>query len=125
MDYDPDRAPEPAAWLALDEQERIDLVLAHHKDSGAASPNARLHAVFHVAVENQIAEAGEVPAAQTLDRLMQEGLDRHQAVHAISSVVARHIIDLYNSEGAGAEMTKEYCRNLAQLRAENWRNLGI
>jgi hypothetical protein len=40
----------------------------------------------HVVVENQVAlgEATSVPEA--LDRLINEGLDRHDAVHAVGSV---------------------------------------
>jgi hypothetical protein len=45
-----------------------------------------------VAVETQLAE-GHAEATAALDRLLQEGLDRHEALHAIGSVLAE--------EGAG------------------------
>jgi hypothetical protein len=47
----------------------------------------KLHAVMHVIIENQVALGDEVPAQRTLRRLMAEGLDRHQGIHAISSVL--------------------------------------
>lgn len=56
MLYDPARQPDPAQWLALDQQERIQLAEAHHIAAKIALPDARLHACFHAIVENQIAE---------------------------------------------------------------------
>ena len=83
MKYDPDITPEPGEWLSLDERERIELVLNHHRRIRAKLPNAQLHAVIHVIVENQLAEGFEV-TRETLKRLKTEGIDRHEAIHAIS-----------------------------------------
>jgi hypothetical protein len=47
-------------------------------------PNAQLHAVIHVVVENQLA-LGEEVVVETLARLQREGLGRHDGVHAIGS----------------------------------------
>ena len=52
--YDPSRSPDPEEWLALDEGERQMLVEAYHRRARIRPPNRRLHAVFHVIVENQI-----------------------------------------------------------------------
>jgi hypothetical protein len=120
MDYDPLQAPEPSAWQVLDEQERIERVLNYHRESGDPLPNLRLHAVIHVVVENQLADPGELPVVQTLERLMGQGLDRHQAIHAIGSVVAQHIVNLYHSEGGSKQLLHQYCRGLEQLTAESW-----
>jgi hypothetical protein len=38
--------------------------------------------------EDQIALGDEIPARRTLVRLMEEGLDRHEAIHAIDSALA-------------------------------------
>jgi hypothetical protein len=46
--YDPQHAPDPAAWLALDEEERIVLALQYHRRARVRLPNARLHATIHV-----------------------------------------------------------------------------
>ncbi len=42
----------------------------------------------HVVVENQIALGDEIPVARNLHQLMAQGLDRHDAIHAIASVKA-------------------------------------
>ena len=54
--YDPNVAPDPTAWLALDEQERICLADAHHRRARTKLSNRK---AFHTIVENQIAEGGE------------------------------------------------------------------
>ncbi len=59
-EYDPSTAPHPEQWLALGEEERIDLVLGYHRRARIRLPRQQLHAVFHVVVENQIADA-ELP----------------------------------------------------------------
>jgi hypothetical protein len=53
--YDPLEAPDPGEWLALDEQERIDLVQDYHRRARIRLPNAKVHAVLHAIVEAQIA----------------------------------------------------------------------
>jgi len=50
--YDPLTEPEPQQWLAMDEQERIDLVLAYHRREGIGAPSEKAHAIFNVIVEN-------------------------------------------------------------------------
>ncbi len=113
--YNPLKAPSIADWIELDESERLDLVLAYHQKQGDKVPNPRAHAVAHVIVENQVALADETPAASVMERLMQEGLDRHESIHAIGSVLAE------TTQGKGdADPTPTYYRELMQLTAEKW-----
>jgi len=60
--YDPLEAPDPDEWLALGEQERLDLVQEYHRRARIRLPNAKVHAVLHAIVEAQIALADETPA---------------------------------------------------------------
>src|SRR4051812_25874419 len=60
LEYDPFVEPDPEQWLALDEQERIDLVIAYHRRAGIRFPREQAHAIFHAIVESQIADA-ELP----------------------------------------------------------------
>jgi hypothetical protein len=55
QNYDPDEAPDPEEWLALDEQERIGLVRDYHRAAGIRLPNATMHATLQAIVETQIA----------------------------------------------------------------------
>jgi hypothetical protein len=119
--YDPLETPDPRQWLALDEAERIDLVEDYHRDAGIHLPDHTLHATIHVIVESQIARGDELPAERTLRRLMAEGLDRHDALHAIGMELAAHMNDLLRKGEAGANPNQPYYDALEQLTAESWR----
>lgn len=84
--YEPSKTPDSAEWLALDEQERVALVEEFHRRARVDLPNVKLHATMHVVVENQLALNDE-PVVRGLARLIKEGLTRHDAIHAIGSVV--------------------------------------
>ncbi len=49
--------------------------------------NPVVHIMFHGVVENQLAEDDPKETRLVLDALMQQGLDRHEAIHRIASVV--------------------------------------
>lgn len=120
--YDPDTAPAPADWLAADEGERIEAVSSYHRRRRITLPNAQLHAVIHVVVENQIALA-EAVVAETLARLQREGLDRHDAIHAIGSVLAEDLYTLMKEdERSSGETYQRYLERLQRLTAKAWRS---
>ena len=118
--YDPTKAPEPNAWLDLDEQERISLVRVHHQSSGVELENEMLHAVVHTIVENQLALQDE-PVQLALDRLMKGGLDRHDALPAVGSVLAEHLWGIMNEGTEDSAVPEKYYRGLTKLTAEKWR----
>ena len=120
-EYDPLVAPDPDAWLAVDEQERIELVEAYHLDEGVELPNPKVHAILHVVVENQIAEGDALPVRRTAERLMAEGLDRHDALHAIGLVLIEHMSDLMQDDGATGDPNPAYFAELERLTAAAWR----
>jgi hypothetical protein len=90
MDYDAERAPDPAAWLAADEGQRLEAVERHHRTVGehARIQKPRLHAALHQVVENQLALDQPPAARRALARLVAGGLPRHEAVHALGLIVA-------------------------------------
>ena len=61
MSYDPLKGPDPVEWEALDESERIALVLAYHEAVDSDLPNEMIHASIHVTVENQVALGEDTP----------------------------------------------------------------
>src|SRR6266404_1914692 len=119
--YDPAEAPDPAEWLGLDEGERLNLVSDYHRSAGISTPNDSLHAVFHVIVENQVAIGDELPVRRAVKRLMAGGLDRHEALHAVASVLAEHTHDL--ARGNATRHDPNYAYNMAveRLTVESWR----
>lgn len=125
--YDPLVAPDPAAWLAAGEQHRIDIVAAYHRRHGFKAGSLPAHAAIHAVVENQIAEGDELPVRRVLLRLMGEGFDRHEAIHAIGSVLAGHLNDLLRSPDAPAspeESNAAYFAEVERLTAEDWLKSG-
>lgn len=119
--YDPMKAPDPQGWLRLDEGERIVLAEQYHRRARVKLPNARIHAVIHVVVESQVAQGDELPVRRTLDRLQAEGLDRHEAVHAVGSVLAKRMFDLMKAEPPSEDPNLAYWAELEQLTAGGWR----
>jgi len=124
MKYDPDTGVEPTGWLELDEAERLDLVLEYHRRARVKLPNLRMHATIHAIVEYQIAMGDEFPAARTVERLQAEGLDRHEAIHAVGSVVAEQIYDLVKKGIPAGDPNTLYSVKLERLTAETWRRGG-
>jgi hypothetical protein len=120
--YNPENAPEPEWWLELDEQERVVLVEAWHRAARISLPNVAAHAVLHTVVENQIAMNLEA-VVRAMHRLRTEGLTRHDAVHAIGSVVAGHLFDILKTgQGDDADaLQARYFAAVERLTAEGWR----
>ena len=121
MRYDPHSEPEADKWLEMDESERTELVRTYHKRKGVALPNAFLHAAIHVTVENQIALGDQLPVKTKLDDLLREGLDRHDAIHAIGSVLAEHMFHLMKGDLQEEDPNPKYHKALSQLTAKSWR----
>ena len=123
--YDPEVVPVAEEWLALDEGERIQLIEEHHRDARApiSKSGRRLHASMHVVVENQLALNDE-PVVRALARLMTEGLSRHDAIHAIGSVVAEEIYDLLKEKDTPATARARYYAAIERLTASTWRASG-
>ena len=119
--YNPDQPPNPAQWLALDEQTRIRLIDENHRAAHIKLPNVTIHVVIHSIVENQIAENIE-SVVSAMDRLMAEGLSRHEAVHAIGSVLAEHIYDLLNNKADETNSSAIYNAAIERLTAKSWLN---
>jgi hypothetical protein len=120
--YDPEVAPAPDDWLARDEGERIYVVEQFHRDAGVQVPDLLAHATFHVIVENQLALSDQVVVHDTLQRLIREGLSRHDAVHAIASVLAARVHELLQPAASAADAEAQYHARLQRLTAKLWRS---
>lgn len=123
-EYDPQESVDPVEWLEMDEGERILLALEYHRRARVKLPNARVHATIHAIVETQIAMGDEIPVRGTLERLQAEGLDRHEAVHAIGSVLAERMFEIMKQGGAAegsGDPNEALWAGLRGLTAESWR----
>lgn len=129
-DYDPHIEPDPSDWLATAEQQRLDLVEQYHRRQGLNAEHNAAHAAIHVIIENQIATGDQLPVHRTMVRLIAEGLDRHEAIHAIASILAGHLNERLRETGAKAQRKSDrdvnasYFRELERLTAEGWLGSG-
>jgi SH3-like domain-containing protein len=121
MRYDPARPVDAEEWSQLDEGDQIELVVEHHRRARIRLPNLRLHAGLHVTVENQVLLGEETPVAAALQRLMGEGLDRHDAIHAIASVLSGVMYDAVTRKEA-CDLKADYYSEVSRLTAEGWRS---
>jgi hypothetical protein len=123
MLYDADKTPDPEVWSAINESDRIRLVMDYHRKARLpVGENARFHAAVHVVVEDQIALENMTAVPETLDRLMREGLGRHDAIHAVGSAMMGIIFDVVREKNNGSDVDAKYGRELAALTAASWRS---
>lgn len=116
--YDPDHAPDAERWLAARELDLIDLVQQYHDDARIRMPNALAHASIHVMVENQAALADRTPVAEAITRLMEQGLGRHDAIHAVGSVLLTH---MNRATSTNTPVSREaYFADVRALTTESW-----
>ena len=120
-DYNPRNAPNPAEWLAIQESERIDMVLFFHEgvDEALHEDGKTLHSLVHVVVENQIA-LGVEPVGNAIARLSRQGLSRHEAIHAVGAILSEDIYDLMKNCQEAINQTR-YRRRLEKLTAKRWK----
>jgi hypothetical protein len=119
--YDPEVQPSAEAWLQLDEQERIALAESYHRREKIELPNVTAHAVFHAIVENQVA-LGLDCVVRAVPRLVKQGLSRHDAIHAVASVLADHLYEQANSktEDTAEVAQARYNSAVERLTAKEW-----
>lgn len=126
--YDPLHAPDPQEWLTLDEERRLDLVRRYHEGENElpSDVNEELHAICHVTIENQAALGDETPVADTLDRLVEEGLNRHEAIHAIAGVLMEHLWKRQKAQEEGrvthegSTLSEDFFEGVRNLTAQQW-----
>lgn len=106
----------------MDESERLNQVVEFHRRAKIQIPSMMVHCAIHTTVENQIAMGEELPVERKLKQLIQEGLDRHEAIHAIGSVLANHIYNLLKEKTEMQDPNEEYYKELAHLTAEKWKS---
>jgi hypothetical protein len=76
---------------------------------------------MHVVVETQAALGGATPVAEAIQRLMQEGLNRHEAVHAVGSILAEHLWDASRAEtDPPADLEAAYFQAVRELTTQQW-----
>ena len=120
--YDAAISPASKRWLHADEGERIEAILAFHrgrKGTHPETPNPRVHAIMHLLVENQVAANDPPETKAAFERVIRAGCSRHEAIHAVGSVLAQEMYAVLKEERPfDRERT---ARALKVLSPEEWR----
>ncbi len=121
MRYNPRTAPNAARRLEADETEKHLAVLGYHRRARIQLPSEQVHAVIHTVVENQVTTGDETPVAEAIQRLREQGLSRHEAIHAVGTVLAGHMWELTQGEVAATEDPNiAYFEEVRTLSAQKW-----
>ncbi len=107
-------------WLALDEQFRLDLLydFVENNEQDIEKEARRIHASIHMIIENQLALNIEL-TTETYNRLIRQGLDRHQVIHAIGAVISEDIFELM--KGSKEKPFEGQKLRLKKLTAKRWK----
>ena len=107
------RTPAYEALLPADER--------YHCQAKIKLPGMTAHCAIHAIVENQLAMKLDFVEAAS-DRLMKQGLTRHDAVHAIGSQVAERFVDASRDPAGddGHVTNARYKASIERLSAASW-----
>lgn len=98
-------------------------LLREHQETphpGIEGARLRLHLAIHAVVETQVLEGNPAGTASTLDRLVREGLDRHEAIHAVGAVASEEVLACLSDPSKRYD-EKRYIARLEALTARGWR----
>lgn len=126
--YDPDNWPHPDWWDRMGMSERIQAVAEYHQahngfNGSNTAINEHLHAIAHVMVENLLMSGRRSMLRPVLEKLMRQGLTRHQAIHAIASVIFDHVTEELR-DGKHCDRMATYLAKLEQVDAIAWARRG-
>jgi hypothetical protein len=118
--YNPNKSVDAENWLALDEAIRIELVHDFHSELDLEMPADALsvHSSIHVIVENQLAMGVDL-ISETIAKLTRQGLNRHEAIHAIGAIISEDIFDIMKGNTEEFSPIK-YRRKLDKITAKRW-----
>jgi hypothetical protein len=63
----------------------------------------------------------ELPVRRALDRLTADGLDRHEAIHALGSLLMEHMNEALKEPRAEVFPADAYSDAVERITAESWR----
>lgn len=110
------------------EEERLRKILAEHKeyykywdmadDLGdkeivVEGVNPFLHVYFHLTVENQIGENDPAIVKETVERLQNKGINRHELIHRVAEALSRQIFNILKHKVLFNE--KEYVKDIKNI----------
>jgi predicted transcriptional regulator len=92
-----------------------------HRRAKVELPSVTAHAALHAIVENQLA-LGLGCVVRAAPRLVSQDLSRHDAIHAVASVLAEHLHEQATAQAPDtAEVVQaRYEAAVERLNAKDW-----
>jgi hypothetical protein len=75
---------------------------------------------FYVIIENQLAEDNPKETRLTLERLFEEGLHRHDALHALPWALSESMNGAMKNPTKQQNIMEQYIHSLKSLTAKKW-----
>lgn len=112
--YDANKTPNRNEWLALDKTKQLTLIRDYHQNESMDDRALTSHCGMHAAVETQIAQ--NTPGVRdALGRLRKQGIDRHNAVHAIGLILLQHMRQVALNPSSDKDLDEMFQTKLAEL----------
>lgn len=120
--YNPFVEPNKEEWLAASEVDRVDAVRQFHRsahDNQFDDEALSIHCAIHVIVESQLA-IDLKPLPSTVAKLIRQGLDRHEVIHAIGAILSEDIFSIIRGEKSDFSLAL-YRHRLEKVTAKRWK----
>lgn len=119
--YDADVNPDPVLWISTRKEERWQAIERYHVESSACfGDDVGFHAFMHSLVEEMLMSEQMPSVGAAFARLRTEGIQRHQAIHAL----AYRLRNLISKLSEGAELTQDdsdaAIQEIDQMTAASW-----
>jgi hypothetical protein len=123
-EYDASVAPDLSKWRTMKEVVKAQAIKDYHliAQPHPVPEGLMSHVAIHFAVEEHVANGNPSEAGEAMDRLVKEGLSRHDAIHAIGTVLFDVLKEL--ADKARAFDLQAYKRGLSELTAKKWLSYG-
>jgi len=121
MRYDPARPVDAEEWSQLDEGEQIGLVMGIIAGRASGFQTRACTRACMSPWRTRFFLGEETPVAAALRRLMGEGLGRHDAIHAIASVLSGVMYDTVTRKEV-RDLKAVYYNEVSRLTTEGWRS---
>lgn len=118
LNYDPNSTPNPQQWLQLDGHDRTRIVEEYLDRNGGYGGSLQLQARLQALVETQLAE-GLTPVKAAFMHLRDNGLNRHECIRALASILGRCMPEAPQSDTADVPPNKTYLAQLETLTSDS------
>jgi hypothetical protein len=123
-EYDASVAPDLSKWRTIKDRAKIHAIEDYHllAEPDPDPESFMNHVAVHLTVEEHVAAGDPPEVGEAMARLMNEGLSRHDAIHAIGTVIF-DVLDNLSGKTETFDL-QAYKQGLSELTVEKWLSYG-